>query len=237
MDLARSADLFRVRVLRPTALSTGAPVRFNGSYLFRPIVTWPGLRTATPIRGPFGQATYDGTLALLGHELAMLDATGVVIQLWLPESKIRVDGLPYAQARPDDPGVILSFQSMYGILSYPTDRFIDWQTNLRAIALSLESLRRVDRYGVTRRGEQYTGWKALPASTGSTLTTDAASKILGGITDLPASSIASDVNIARLAVRKARSITHPDAPSGDRERFNAVEAARSVLSSHYGISL
>lgn len=38
-----------------------------------------------------------------------------------------------------------------------------WEDNLRAIALALEALRKVDRYGVTRRGEQYTGWKQLTA--------------------------------------------------------------------------
>lgn len=39
-----------------------------------------------------------------------------------------------------------------------------WQANIRAIAKTLEHLRDLDRWGVTKRGEQYTGWKALPAT-------------------------------------------------------------------------
>jgi hypothetical protein len=37
--------------------------------------------------------------------------------------------------------------------------------NARAIALGLEALRKVDRYRITKRGEQYTGWSALPPAT------------------------------------------------------------------------
>ncbi len=32
---------------------------------------------------------------------------------------------------------------------------------MRAVALSLQALRAVDRYGVTKRGEQYVGWRAI----------------------------------------------------------------------------
>jgi len=47
----------------------------------------------------------------------------------------------------------------------PCDSFRDWEANLRAIALSLEHLRAVDRYGVTtEEEEQYTGWLRLPAA-------------------------------------------------------------------------
>jgi hypothetical protein len=37
--------------------------------------------------------------------------------------------------------------------------------NARAIALGLEALRKVDRYRITKRGERYTGWSALPPAT------------------------------------------------------------------------
>src|SRR5690606_5164123 len=79
------------------------------------------------------------------------------------EDDIRLDGLPRANARPGHQGVVLAFDSKYGPLKYATDTFDRWQDNLRAIALGLESLRRVDRYGITKRGEQYTGWRQLPA--------------------------------------------------------------------------
>lgn len=51
-------------------------------------------------------------------------------------------------------------------LVYATDCCEFWQHNVRSIALGLQALRAVDRYGISRRGEQYAGFKAaLVAST------------------------------------------------------------------------
>lgn len=45
-------------------------------------------------------------------------------------------------------------------LVYATDVCDFWQHNVRSIALGLEALRAVDRYGISRRGEQYAGFRA-----------------------------------------------------------------------------
>jgi hypothetical protein len=45
-------------------------------------------------------------------------------------------------------------------LVYATDACDFWQHNVRSIALGLEALRAVDRYGISRRGEQYAGYRA-----------------------------------------------------------------------------
>lgn len=45
-------------------------------------------------------------------------------------------------------------------LVYATDVCEFWQHNIRSIALGLEALRAVDRYGISRRGEQYAGFRA-----------------------------------------------------------------------------
>jgi hypothetical protein len=133
------------------------------SYEFRPLGLWSG--PATPPderrRSPF-KAQYEATLDLVFAEAAKLDATRLVLQVDLQQRDIRVDGLPKAKARfGDHPGVVVSFDSRHGPLRYATDVFDDWRGNLRAIALALENLRAVDRYGVTRRGEQYRGWTAI----------------------------------------------------------------------------
>jgi hypothetical protein len=60
--------------------------------------------------------------------------------------------------------VIITFNSKHGPLSYHTDKYFDWHANVRAIALALEALRKVDRYGVSKEGSQYRGYKALPAA-------------------------------------------------------------------------
>ena len=60
---------------------------------------------------------------------------------------------------PKGPAVIIAFESKHGPLKYATDVFDHWHANLRAIALGLEALRKVERYGITQRGEQYTGFR------------------------------------------------------------------------------
>lgn len=129
---------------------------------FRLIDQWP---EDTRLEGKWSrfQASYQDTLELLDRELRHLNAKHVVIQLAIRDDQIRLDGLPRSGATPEHPGVILAFDSAYGPLKYASGAFRGWKDNLRAIALGLESLRRVDRYGITKRGEQYTGWRALPS--------------------------------------------------------------------------
>ena len=155
---------------------------------------------------PF-DSTYSQTLTLLDRELRHLNADDVVIQLALREDQIRLDGMPKAQATPAHPGVKLSFTSPYGPLVYRTNAFRKWHANLRAIALGLEALRKVDRYGITKRGEQYTGWKALPA---------------GG--NQQRAQRGRQLIAEHGSVRAAQRATHPDV-GGDADDFAAIQAA------------
>lgn len=179
----------------------------NIKITFRPITLWPGTLTRNRSESSF-RSTYSATLDLLDRELWHLGARELVIQLALQESDIRRDGLPRADSRPAHPGVILAFRSKHGPLQYATDEFSDWQSNLRAVALGLEALRKVDRYGVSKRGEQYAGWKALPAPTSSA---DRGRRLIeqhGG-------------------EKQALRATHPD-HGGNPEDFHAVQAARAT---------
>jgi hypothetical protein len=64
------------------------------------------------------------------------------------------------------PGVEISFDSRaHGRQSFATDEYDDWQDNVRAIALSLEALRAVERWGVSK-GRQYAGFALLAAGPG-----------------------------------------------------------------------
>lgn len=173
---------------------------------YRPIDRWPGEQTVERQYSRF-DTPFPQTLDLLERELSYLDAVDVVFQIALQESDFRRDGKPRANARASHPGVILAFQSRFGPLKYATDAFTDFQANVRAIALSLEALRKVDRYGVSKRGEQYTGWKALPSAAASLV---ARGKRLieehGGVV-------------------QALKATHPD-HGGDSNDFHAVQSAR-----------
>lgn len=139
-------------------------------FSFRPIGTdWPSERPRLADHeqriSPFS-ASWGTTLAELELELRQLEAERVVLQIDVDDRDIRLDGKPRATARQKSSAVILSFESCFGPQRYACDEYRYWKDNVRAIALSLKALRAVDRYGVSKRGEQYTGWKALAPAGG-----------------------------------------------------------------------
>jgi len=137
-------------------------------YEMRPMVAWTDPET-NPRLSPAFKVTWSKTLALLEREIWAVGGRLVVIQLDIVEGEIRGDGLLKADAKTGHPGVVMSFESRFGPLRYAADTYTSggglpaWQHNVRAIALSLEALRAVDRWGVSRRGEQYRGWTAIEA--------------------------------------------------------------------------
>lgn len=154
--------------------------------IVRPITTWPRPLTKHRKRSTFS-ASYAATMILLDRELRHLNAKQPLLQMAYVEGDLRLDGRPRANAEPQHPGVMLSFDTPRGPLQFPCDRFTKWVDNLRAIALALEAFRKVDRYGVTSFGEQYTGWKALPSPDSYLSNADAAalylSRLLGTTVD------------------------------------------------------
>lgn len=210
-------------------------------FTFRPIDVWPGELRARRDRSPF-RASYTDTLELLQVELRHLKARRCVIQLALREGDIRLDGLPRADARPPShPGVIIAFDSKHGPLKYATDQYDGrgpegWKANLRAIALGLQALRAVDRYGITRKGEQYTGWKAIESgrAMGAGMSVEEAAAFLAEqaciATGEPTQCNAADVMTDRgaWAYRTAAKVLHPDA-GGDPALFGRLTDARRVL--------
>jgi hypothetical protein len=200
--------------------------------IFRPLTIWPGGDHTRYRKASQFSSTYPATLELLQRELGMLGVTEAVLQLAIGEADIRTDGMPRASARPAHPGVVLTFESRHGHLQYATDVFDTWHDNLRAIALSLEALRLVDRYGISKRGEQYTGWKALPAGGNGRGHRETAARFVlrcAGLADddvnvsgvLDGSSLHS---VYRLAARRA----HPDTGGSDAV-FAQLEQARRTI--------
>jgi hypothetical protein len=184
--------------------------------VFRPIDEWPANPTRNRRRAQFS-ASLGTTMNVLARELAALEARLIVIQIAMTEGDFRIDGIPYANARATHPGVIIAFESRSGPLKFAVDTFTEWEDNLRAIAFGMEALRKVDRYGVTKHGEQYTGWKALPMSTD------------------PAAAIQTrEQALAYLAerwggdVRRALFESHPD-HGGDPDTFRSVQRARELI--------
>lgn len=215
-----------------------------GGYLLpltiAPIVAWPGAANPDPRSSPF-RAKFSDTSKTFAFEMFKFKATDIVLEMFIRERDIRNNGWIREEARAFQPGVIVSFKSQQagGAVRFPCDTFDDWRDNLRAIALSLEALRKVDRYGVTKRAEQFAGWKAIPATTGPTMTAQAAAQLIEDTTfGYFADNILQDAPYARKAIRAAINVTHPDKqPNGDRTEYDKVEVARRVLTAHHGVAL
>lgn len=197
---------------------------------FRPLNGWP--RQATPASerkvSPF-RATYASTLDLLEVELNRIEAEDVTIYADVQPAEIRNDGWLRGGSKPRSSGLILTFESPAGKVSMPCDTYQDWQDNLRAIALSLEALRAVDRYGVTKRHEQYRGFRALAAPPAQ-MTRETAAQMLSTYTgaEYPATSLLRDRDQVKEAYRRAAAVHHPDR-GGDRHTWEALNQARAVL--------
>lgn len=201
----------------------------------RPLVAWTD--PETPVRSSSSRfrASWQDTLEYLSTEIEKVGGKDpVVIQVDVQEGDIRLDGMLRANAKVGHPGVVVSFDSDYGPLRYATDAYEkdwshglpSWQANLRAIALTLEALRAIDRWGVSKRGEQYTGWKALPA--GGDVTFPSADAALRWMRETAGES--GSLRSARLVYRDLAKRMHPDT-GGDAVQWERLSAARLLLMS------
>lgn len=210
----------------------------------RPLEAWPGKLTAARRKSQFSAPLSD-TLALLSRELRLLEERerqpDTVLQMALREQDFRNDGLPRASAVPEHPGVILNIyprNAGSAELSFPCDTFTDWRDNLRAITLTLEALRKINRYGVAETGQQYRGWRAIESGDASamrTFTADDAAEVVfmfAGREHEGSSALEEmlrDPNTARRIIRAAKSQAHPDRNGGDRAAWNSLESALELL--------
>jgi hypothetical protein len=172
--------------------------------------------------------SFDVTRELLRRELGHLHGKNAILEVDALPGAIRLDGELYANAKVRTPAVRLHFDSKHGHLTYATDAFDRWQDNVRAIALALEALRKVDRYEVGQGGDQYRGYLALEAGSGSTalgaepaMTERDAEVILGKWSGEHAWLSTDNEKVWR----RARANAHPDRNSGDRTGWDEVERA------------
>ncbi len=201
---------------------------------FRPLNDPNGARPQRRIRRRSSfKAPYMKTLELLEYELNHLRAKEIVIQAGFQFGQIRNDGWPYANARPSHPAVVLSFRNNKGEeVSFPCDSYDRMEDNLRAIGLTLKSLRDIDRYGVSQGGEQYKGWTALPEAGKSDSTRDAAATLSAYSPALSADQVMSQPGAMQEAYRQAAKRCHPDT-GGSVEEWYRVESARRTLEANF----
>ena len=176
---------------------------------------------------PFS-APWISTLDLLDREMNALGVSEFVMQIDCAESDLRLDGMLRANASPASPAVAIALDSpSKGSLLFVCGRFWGWQDNVRAIALGLEALRRIERYGIVRSDEQYRGWQALPPGQPmppAPMTLDEAMELL-------LDSAGDDDGLCRSwreLYRRAAMRHHPDS-GGDPAMFDKITRARDVL--------
>lgn len=213
--------------------------KISVSITFRSISTWPD--KSTPAiqrkRSPF-QATWAKTIDLLEDELGRVDAKNVVIEVDCDPSEIRIDGHLRANAKLRGSGVVVSFDSPKGALRFPCDRFDDWKANVRGIALSLQALRTVDRYGVTQLAEQYKGWTALPDTRNEQKSKQQAAaewmvqrlhaNTVGVVPSVQ--EIIGNEDCRRSAYKTLAAMMHPDKTGGDDTYFRELQKHMTAFS-------
>lgn len=133
-------------------------------------LAWP---MATPRTDPRDRqrGAFKVTMARARDELLrglrLLEACDVVISSMVP---VRQDGIPYASwrggLRENDPGVAVYWMRGGEPFVMACDRYEDVIHNLRAVGLTVEAIRAIERHGSTHlRDRAFAGFRALPAST------------------------------------------------------------------------
>jgi hypothetical protein len=198
---------------------------------FVPLEQWPGgkhlpdKRKKSPFDIKFARLLDD-----LERELKHLGAGDVVIQAYLRRDQIRNDGWPRSSERPSEPGIILSFLNREKEeISFPCDTYLTWESNLRAISLTLTALRSIDRYGVSQHAEQYKGWARLPAAPQKMSTHDAVTFLM-----LHSGIYPKDPESLKQAYRASTRKLHPDAANGSAEQFDRATRAKAALEEAHG---
>lgn len=209
----------------------------------QPLNKWPEKDTEERKKAPF-KASWADTLQLLSFELDKLSARRPTLQTMHSPEDFRIDGKLRSDTRaPAHPGVVLTFekfdgwsddlqQSQYTELRLPCDTFSYWKDNVRAVALALEALRKIDRYGV-RTGSQYAGFKALPAGDVEMTPELAADFIaraagMGNVPAIASSIIQNTAGFGNMVYKAATKVLHPD-KGGDPEEFKKLEKAWRIV--------
>lgn len=170
-------------------------------------------RKAGPNQMPAGRVRQ-----LLMNELKLLGATDVVLST---DISVRRDGLPYAgQAAPKDPGVVLYFTRKGQDISLPCDRWRTMEANLRAIGLTVEAMRGIERWGTEQMVDRtFTGYAELPATATAIIPPRAWYDVLQVHPD-------ADPGIIKAVWRRLIARYHPDNQvTGDAQSFAEVQAA------------
>lgn len=200
--------------------------------LFRPLAAWPHKPTYVRDSWPSSKSlTITKALTHLEQQLRLLGCNNTAfIEADIDEKHIRQDGgLRSTATTGPNPGcIVFATHPRLGNLRWACDGYRKLPENIRAVSMTIQNLRAIDRYKCVRDNEQFRGFKALPATASQTLSLDAALGILAKYSTRIDAQTASKEAFAR-AVRAAQAATHPDRHGGDRALWDEVERAVVIL--------
>jgi hypothetical protein len=156
----------------------------------------------------FQRVTVAGALSGLREEVRRLGGKDLVLS----------SNYTLGNENPKDPAVVAYFALRERPVAIPCDRWDKVEGNVRAIALTIEAMRGMERWGAKSMIEaMFTGFTALPQQTEATCW-----EVLG----IPQTKSEEDILIAwRRQVKKF----HPDNPeTGNREKFEQVDRAKDT---------
>lgn len=130
---------------------------------------WPEAipRTRNPKQSPFPRPwTFQRATADIQAELRRMKARQIVITSNMP---LRIDGQPRASAHPGkDQGIAVYFHRGAAQHVVACDSYTTIGDNAHAIAITLDSLRRIERHGSGQLGAQaFSAFAALPPASGA----------------------------------------------------------------------
>lgn len=124
-------------------------------------------RTARPSNNfRFYPSTLISEIRSLKEELGRMYARGIVISTNIPTKN---DGNPYATySKPPDVGVSVYFTVDNKAMALCCDKWNTVEANLRALVMSVDAMRGLDRWGVSEiMNRAFMGFKALPEKAAS----------------------------------------------------------------------
>lgn len=163
---------------------------------------WPKTEPSRRERAKFKQ-TLQSAISNLQREIQLMGGTEVLLS----------SNYTLGQSSQKEPGVVAYFTWCKNPMAIPCDRWDRIESNIQAIALTVEAMRGMERWGAKHMIQaMFTGFKQLPASTSGNWW-----DILG----VGPGWHESDIRTAYLALVKKH---HPDT-GGNAEQFLLIQAA------------
>lgn len=174
-----------------------------------------------------------GALRDVQNEVRLLGGLDLVVS---SNIKLRVDGLPRSDQRiPEDPGVAVYFERKKARLVFACDRFDRPEHNLRAIAMHLEALRGMERWGVGSLDQAFAGYQALPDPDAPRSWWDVLDLSPADVQGLRTLGAATAGEVLLREYRNRAKVVHPDA-GGTQDAFVELQRAYDTGRAELGVA-